>query len=77
MTNENPVRFTLNNNIEVIVRKVANNKYDFELLLANKSRKTFIWSVDMPVYAFSKKGNPDVLVEQAIQKFQFMINMDT
>ena len=74
MTNENPVRFTLDNNIEVIVVKVANNKYDFALLLANGSRKTFVWSADMAVYYADKKGNPDVLVIQAIQKFQSIIN---
>jgi len=74
MTNEDPVRFTLFNNIEVVVKKVANDKYDFNLLLVNGSRKTFVWSVDMPVYHADKKGNPDVLVTQAIQTLQSIIN---
>jgi len=74
MTNENPVRFTLDNNTEVVVKKVANDKYDFNLLLVNGSRKTFVWSIGMPVFHADKKGNPDVLVTQAIQTLQSIIN---
>ena len=73
MTNENPVRFTLDNNTEVVVKKVTDDKYDFNLLLANGSRKTFVWSIDMPVYHTDKKGNLDVLVTQAIQTLQAII----
>jgi len=74
MTNENPVRFTLDNVIKIIVKKVANNKYDFEMLLSNGSRKTFIWNIDMQIDYADKKGNPDVLVIQTIKKFQSIIN---
>jgi len=76
MTNENPVRFTLDNNTEVVVKKVTNDKYDFNLLLVNGSRKTFVWSIDMPVYHADKKGNVDVLVTQAIQTLQSIIKAD-
>ena len=74
MTNENPVRFTLDNDIKIIVKKVANNKYDFELILPNGSRKTFVWDINMPLDYADKKGNPDVLVIQTIKKFQSIIN---
>jgi hypothetical protein len=69
MTNEYPIRFTLNDDTKVIVKKVTNNTYDFELLLANKSRKTFIWSDEFVEFA-DRKGNFDTLVSEAVKKFK-------
>lgn len=74
MVSESPVCFTLNNDIKIIVKKVANDKYDFELLLPNGSRKTFVWDINMPLDYADKKGNPDILVIEAIKEFQCIIN---
>jgi len=69
MTSEKPVRFTLNDGTSVIVKKVANNKYDFELIFSNGSHKTFLWSLDTLVQYKTRKGDPDVSVVEAIEKF--------
>jgi hypothetical protein len=66
MTNE-AIRFTLDDDTEVIVRKVTNITYDFELLLTDKSRKTFRWCEDF--YFVDRKGNIDTLVSEAVEKF--------
>ena len=69
MTNDSPVRFTLTDNTVVIVRKVTNNKYDFEMILPNGSRKTFLWLSDMQGNFEDKKGNIDEHIIEAINKF--------
>lgn len=69
MANEDSIRFTLSDNTRVVVKKVTNNKYDFELMLPNGNRKTFIWVGD-GVYNFSnRKGSKDVIMEEAIKMF--------
>jgi hypothetical protein len=69
MANEDSIRFTLSDNTRVVVKKVTNNKYDFELTLPNGNRKTFIW-LGNGVYDFSnRKGSKDGIVEEAIKMF--------
>ena len=69
MTNENPVRFTLTGNTRVIVKKVTNNKYDFELIFSNGSRRTFIWIYGTTVEFKNRKGNRDLLMIEAVDRF--------
>ena len=69
MTSEKPVRFTLNDGTNVIVKKVANNKYDFELIFSNGSHKTFVWNSDTSPEFKTRRGAPDVSVVEAINKF--------
>ena len=69
MTNDNPVRFTLNDNTFVIVKKVTNNKYDFELILSNGNRKTFVWNYGTSVDFKNRKGERDIIIIEAINKF--------
>jgi hypothetical protein len=67
MTNE-AIRFTLDDDTQVIVTKETNNTYDFELLLTNKSRKTFRWCESF-IHFVDRKGNIDTLVSEAVEKF--------
>jgi hypothetical protein len=69
MTNENPVRFTLTGNTRVIVKKVTNNKYDFELIFSNGSRKTFMWTLGDAMEFINHKGYVDKLATDALKKF--------
>ncbi|HEX5155232.1 MAG TPA: hypothetical protein VFW07_27510 [Parafilimonas sp.] len=69
MTNENPIRFTLTDNTNVIVKKVTNNKYDFELIFSNGSRRTFMWTYGTTVDLKNGKGKRDVLMIEAVNKF--------
>jgi len=69
MLNDNPIRFTLNDNTIVIVKKVADNKYDFELILASGSRKTFLWTYGTSIDFKDKKGHTDKLIAEAVNKF--------
>jgi len=69
MTNDNCIWFTLDDNTQVIVKKITNNIYDFELLLMNKSRKTFRWSENFSEFA-DRKGNYDLLISEAVKKFK-------
>jgi hypothetical protein len=69
MQNDNPIRFTLNDNTIVIVKKVADNKYDFELILTSGSRKTFLWTYGESIDFKDKKGKTDKLIMEAVNKF--------
>ena len=72
MTGDN-VRFTLSNDTKVTVKKVLNNKYDFELTLPNGNRKTFIWfrkGSDLN----NLTGVKDKLVAESVTKFASLIN---
>lgn len=68
MADDNTIRFTLADNTHVVVKKVTNNKYDFELKLPNGNRKTFVWLGDGLSNFSNKKGNTDGVVEEAINK---------
>jgi hypothetical protein len=66
---DDKVQFTLSDHTEVEVRKVLNNKYDFELRLPNGSRKTFVWSMDCVTDFCDRKGRKDGLITEAINLF--------
>jgi hypothetical protein len=74
MTNENPVRFTLSDTTHVVVKKVLNNKYDFELTLPNGNRKTFIWLENNENEFIDRKGISDKLITEAVTMFVRMMN---
>jgi hypothetical protein len=74
MANENPVRFTLSDSTHVVVKKVPNNKYDFELTLPNGNRKTFIWLANDENEYTDKKGIADGLVNEAVHVFAGIMN---
>ncbi len=69
MSNENPIRFTLDDDTLVIVKEVTNSKYDFELILCNGSRKTFMWTYGASEIFIDKKGNKDARILEAVNKF--------
>ncbi len=69
MGNDTPVRFTLNDNTIVIVKQVANNTYDFELIFANGSRKTFLWTNGTSTNFKNRKGDADASANEAVKKF--------
>jgi hypothetical protein len=69
MTNESPIRFTLGDNTNVIVKKVTNNKYDFELIFSNGSRRTFVWTYGISIDPENAKGKRDTLMAEAVNKF--------
>jgi len=69
MTNESPIRFTLGDNTNVIVKKVTNNKYDFELIFSNGSRRTFMWTYGITAGLKKGKGKRDALMAEAVNKF--------
>lgn len=73
MTDEYPIRFTLIDGTEVIVKKVTNNKYDFELMLLNGNRKTFLWAFDMPDLLKNIKGKTDQLAFDAVTMFRAVL----
>ncbi len=70
MTDENPVRFTLLDGTTVTVKKVTNNKYDFQLKLPNGNRKTFIWETGNEDEFSDRKGSKDVLIAEALKQFK-------
>jgi len=74
MTNDNPVRFTLSDNTIVIVKEVTNNKYDFEMILPNGNRKTFLWGDNMLEDFQDKRGNIDKRITEAVSKFSDLKN---
>ena len=76
MTNANPVRFTLTDNTRVIVKKVTNNRYDFELIFSNGSRKTFMWTLGASMEFINHKGNVDKLVNGILKKFVTIIESE-
>jgi hypothetical protein len=69
MANDNSIRFTLSDDTHVIVKKVTNNKYDFELTLPNGNRKTFIWSANASNEFGDRNGNIDGRITEAVQQF--------
>jgi hypothetical protein len=69
MANDDSIRFTLSDNTTVVIKKVTNNKYDFELKLPNGNRKTFVWSGDGSINLSNKKGTVDGIIKEAINKF--------
>ena len=69
MTNDNSIRFTLSDDTSVIVKKVTNNKYDFELTLPNGNRKTFIWRGDALNEFGDRNGDIDGRITEAVQQF--------
>ena len=67
---ENPTYFTLKDGTKTAVKRVAYNKYDFELKLSNGNRKTFVWNIDMPELFINGNNKTDNLVSEAITTFQ-------
>jgi hypothetical protein len=74
MANDNPVRFTLSDDTRVIIKKVKNNKYDFELTLSNGNRKTFMWSTNEVNELSDRHGNIDERITEAVQQFLGTLN---
>jgi len=74
MANENYVRFTLSDATHVVVKKVLNNKYDFELTLPNGNRKTFIWLANDEQEYRDRKGISDGLIDEAVNVFAGIMN---
>ncbi len=74
MANEGSIRFTLSDDTRVIVKKVTNNKYDFELTLANGNRKTFRWANDDVNEFGDRNGNVDKRITEAVQQFRSTLN---
>ena len=74
MADENIIRFTLKDSINVTVKKVTNSTYDFELILANNNRKTFMWSSKFLEFV-DRKGNIDELVLESIKEFKTICNL--
>ena len=71
MANDYPIRFTLSDKTLVIIKKVLNNKYDFEMIRPGGSRKTFIWC-ESSVQWLSNHGED--VIREAIQKFSHIMN---
>ena len=67
------VHFTLSDHTEVEVRKVLNNKYDFELKLPNGNRTTFVLSTDAVADFSDRKGNNDKVILEAVKLFTEML----
>ena len=74
MANEESIRFTLSDDRNVIVKKVTNNKYDFELMLINGNRKTFRWCNNDANEFSDRKGNIDGRISEAVKQFQHTLN---
>lgn len=72
MANDCSIRFTLDNGTEVTVKEVTNTKYDFELLMVNGTRKTFLWTTDTPVSFDNRKGKIDAVATEAVNKFIYV-----
>ena len=77
MANDDNIRFTLSDNTRVIVKKVTNNKYDFELTLPNGNRKTFIWLGDGVKDFSSRKGKKEEMIEEAINRIVDLQNKES
>ena len=75
MANEDSIRFTLSDDTRVIVKKVTNNKYDFELTLTNGNRKTFRWHDNDANEFGDRNGNIDERISEAVQRFQHTLNV--
>jgi hypothetical protein len=69
MANDDSIRFTLSDDTHVLVKKVTNNKYDFELTLPNGNRKTFVWCNNTANEFGDRNGNIDVRITEAVQQF--------
>jgi hypothetical protein len=74
MANDNGIRFTLSDNTLVLIKKVTNLKYDFELTFPNGSRKTFLWFVNIANEFSDRKGNIDRRITEAVQQFRLTLN---
>lgn len=74
MASDNGIRFTLSDNTLVIIKKVTNIKYDFELTFTNGSRKTFLWFVNIANEFKDRKGNIDKRITEAVQQFLITLN---
>lgn len=72
MTDVSPIRFTLSDGTEVTIKKVKNDKYDFQLKLTNGSRKTFVWMTDGTNDFSDRKGIKDVLIVETLEQFSNM-----
>lgn len=70
MLKEYPFRFTLSDKTRVIVKKLLNNKYDFEMIMSNGNRTTFIWAdtASYPVVNYTDE------VKEAIKQFVLLMN---
>ena len=73
MPKEDPISFTLSDDTLVIIRKLTNNKYDFELTLPNGSHKTFLWSGGSDIVFKDRNGDMDALAQEAVQKLVGLI----
>ena len=69
MANDDCIRFTLSDDTRVIVKKVLNNKYDFELTLPNGNRKSFMWLTDGINEFGNRKEASDKLIDEAVAMF--------
>jgi len=67
---DDTVHFALSDRTLVIVKKVMNNKYDFQLKLYNGRRKTFVWSIDSVIDISDRKGLKDKIIMEAIKLFK-------
>ena len=70
MADENSIRFTLSDDTHVVVKKVTNSKYDFELTLTNGNRKTFMWCDNDTNQFGDRNGDTDKRITEAVQQFQ-------
>ncbi|MEP6465167.1 MAG: hypothetical protein ABJB05_02625 [Parafilimonas sp.] len=46
-----------------------NNKFDFELIMPNGNRKTFLWFNNAINKLGDKKGNVDPVITEAVNQF--------
>ena len=63
------IRFTLSDDTRVAVKKVLENKYDFELTFTNGNRKTFILHSLVDTDFIDGKGRRNSLVDEAVKQF--------
>ena len=68
------IRFTLSDDTRVAVKKVLNNKYDFELTFTNGNRKTFILHSLADNDFIDGRGRRDNLVDEAVKQFVSIMN---
>ena len=71
---DNIIRFILSDDTRVAVKKVLNNKYDFELTFANGNRKTFILRSLADNDFIDGKGRRDSLINEAVKLFVSIMN---
>ena len=69
MTKTFPLNFRLKDNTYVTVSSVANNSYDFDIVLPNGSRRTFRWHRDLPHTFLGKNGQTDEMMKETIEMF--------